>query len=48
MPMSFLKKILFISFYREGREKERERNIKVWLLLCAPHWGSGPEPTHVP
>ena len=35
---SFLKKILFIYFLEreEGREKERERNISVWLPLTWP------------
>ena len=33
-------KILFISFYRgEEREKERERNINVWLPLSQPSTG---------
>ena len=37
----------FIYLYLEGkggREKERERNINVWL----PHWGPGPQPRHMP
>ena len=37
--------------WREGkvREKEKERNISVWLpLMCAPYWGPGPQPRHVP
>ena len=33
---------------REGKEKETERNINVWLLSCAPNWGPGPQPRHVP
>ena len=35
----------------EGKEKERERNIKVWLPLMHPHCpnrGPGPQPRHVP
>ena len=32
----------------EGREKERERNIKVWLPVHGPYWGPGPQPRHVP
>ena len=37
-----LKKILFIYFLErgEGREKERERNINVWLLLTQPLLGT--------
>ena len=36
-------KILFIHFYRgEGREKERERNINVWLPLERPQPGTWP------
>ena len=34
---------------REGREKERERNINVWLPVMHPLLGeSGPQPMHVP
>ena len=38
----YFKKILFIYFGGEGREKERERNINVvsvWLLLVRPPTG---------
>ena len=37
-------KILFISFLERGevREKERERNISVWLPLERPSLGSWP------
>ena len=47
---SFFKKKLFIYFLerREGREKERERNISVWLPLIAPDWGPDPQSRHVP
>ena len=39
----------FIYFYRGGgREKERERNISVWLPLMYPHWGPGLKSRHVP
>ena len=40
----FFKKILFIFLDRgEGREKERERNINVWLPLTHPTtWGTWP------
>ena len=30
--------ILLFLDRREGREKEKERNINVWSLLQAPHW----------
>ena len=44
----FFKKILLIYFWRgEGREKERERNINVWFLSCAPDGGPGQQPKHV-
>ena len=37
------KKILFIFIdRREGKEKERERNINVWLLLGCPLLGTWP------
>ena len=39
--------ILFI-FRGEGREKESDRNINVWLPLTRPHWGPGLQPRHVP
>ena len=39
----FLKSILFISFFLErGKEKERERNINVWLPLTWPLLGTWP------
>ena len=46
----FFKKILFILFLDrgEGKEKERERNIDVWLPLMCPYWGPGLQPRHVP
>ena len=31
----------------EGREKERERNIDVWLPLTWPPWGPGLQPRRV-
>ena len=37
----FKKKILFI-FRERGREKERERNISVWLPLLCPLLGTWP------
>ena len=33
---------------REGREKERESNINMWLPLTCPLLGPGPQPRHVP
>ena len=52
----FLLQLAFdlISFYlfldrREGREKERERNINVWLhLLRPPTWGLASNPGMFP
>ena len=43
-------KILFYLFLERGerKEKERERNINVWLPLIQPHWGPGLQPRHVP
>ena len=35
-------KILFISDRAERREKERERNINLWLLLALPLLGTWP------
>ena len=53
---SFVLNILFIFLERrEGRQKERERNISVWekhpptcCLLHAPDWELGLQPSHVP
>ena len=44
----FLRFYLFILDRRGGREKERERNINVWLPLTRPYWGLGPQSRHVP
>ena len=38
----FLRFYLFIFLEREGREKERERNINVWLPLMCPLLGTWP------
>ena len=38
----FLKKIYLFPERGEGREKERERNINVWLLLVHPQLGTWP------
>ena len=39
----------FIYFQRgEGREKEKARNINLWLPLAHPHWGASLQPRHVP
>ena len=41
----FLKDFVYLFLERgEGREKERQRNIKVWLPL---KWGPGPQPRHM-
>ena len=43
--MILLKKKDFIYLLLErgeGKEKEREKNINVWLLLSPPYWGPGP------
>ena len=44
----FIKKDLFI--FREGkggRKRGRETSM-CGCLLCAPYWGPGPKPRHVP
>ena len=50
--LSFLKKkkdFIYLFLERgEGRAKERERIISVWLPLTWPHWGPGPQARHVP
>ena len=38
--VSFVKDVLFIFREGEGREKDRERNINVWLLLECPLRGT--------
>ena len=43
----FFLKILFICRER-GREKEREKNINVWLPFTCPDWGPGLQPRRVP
>ena len=42
----FKKKILFIS--REGGRKKGKETSVCGCLLCAPYWGPGPQPRHVP
>ena len=42
---NFFKKILFRE---QWKEKERERNINVWLLLVCPHRGLVHNPTMCP
>ena len=45
----FLKGFIYLFLERgDGREKEQERNIIVWLLSRGLHWGLGPQPGHVP
>ena len=49
--MYFLKDFIYLFLETgEGKEKERERNVSVWLPLIhlPPHWGPGPQPKHVP
>ena len=37
---NFLKDFIYLILERgEGREKERKRNINVWLPLAHPNWG---------
>ena len=47
----FILLLLFFKIYfrREGRKKERERNIYVQVMyrLRTPNWGPGPQPRHV-
>ena len=47
---NYLKKdFIYLLLERgEGREKERERNIKVLLPLVRPLLGAGLQPRHVP
>ena len=46
--MSFFKDFIYLFLDRGvGREKERERNINVWLPLVHSR-GPGPQPRHVP
>ena len=46
---NFLKDFIYLFVERgERREKERERNITVWLPLVRPLWGPGLKPRHVP
>ena len=47
LVFSFFKIYLFLE-RGEGREKEKEGSINVWLLLTCPPWGPGPQPPHVP
>ena len=44
----FLRFYLFIFREGKGREKEREINIHVWLPLVHPYQEPGPQPRHVP
>ena len=38
----FFKDCIYLLLDREeGRGKERERNIEVWLHLHTPYWGPG-------
>ena len=42
----FFKKIF--TFREKGREGERGREALIGCLSCAPNWGPGPQPRHVP
>ena len=44
----FLKDFIYFLKREEGKEKERERNINVWLPLAFPSWGPGSQSRHVP
>ena len=55
LPMSeltqvFKKDFIYLFIFRErGREGEREGETSMCgCLSCAPHWGPGPQPGHVP
>ena len=39
----FFKIFYLLIFRQRGREKERKRNINVWLLLARPLLGTSPE-----
>ena len=43
-------KILFIYFQRDekGERKRRKETLMYCCLLCAPYWGPGLQPRHVP
>ena len=48
MPVADCFHFIYLLLERkEGREKERERNIDQ-LPLLRPNWGPGPQPRHVP
>ena len=45
MDDEFLKEFIYLFLEREeGREKERERNISVWLPIMHPQLGTWPAP----
>ena len=43
----FLKRFYLLIFRGEGRERGRETSM-CCCLSCTPHWGPGPQPSHVP
>ena len=50
--ISFFKQLFYLFIYLflergEGRETERETSM-CGCLSCAPYWGPGPQPRHVP
>ena len=45
----FKKKLFYLFIFRgERREKERERNINLWLPLMSPYWGPDCKPGMCP
>ena len=45
----FFKDFIYLFVERgEGTEKDRGRNISLWLHSHAPYWGPGLQPRHVP
>ena len=51
MYIYILKNILFIYLFLrvgKGRRKRGRETSMCGCLLCAPNWGPGPEPRHVP
>ena len=55
LRQKYYRKFIYLFFWfliyfldrRKGKEKERVRNINVWLPLMGPYWGPGPQPRHV-
>ena len=48
MKYCFCKDFIYVLLERgDGKEKEREKSM-CGCFLCAPYWGPGPLPRHVP